>query len=106
MDLSTRFLAFTLGGAGWVLWLLVGLSVVSLAIMLERFWYLRRHQPDRAALVADMHRLLDSHHAHHGHLEQATKLDPDRLAAAVDGAKARERHRLERNLSYLATLGS
>jgi biopolymer transport protein ExbB len=106
MDLSTRFLALTLGGAGWVLWLLVGLSVVSLAIMLERFWYLRRHKPDRATLVADMHRLLDTQHVHHDHHDHTTRLDGDRLAAAVDGAKARERHRLERNLSYLATLGS
>ena len=26
-------------GAGWVMWLLIGLSVISVAIMLERGWF-------------------------------------------------------------------
>jgi len=98
-DVSSRFLAFTLHGAGWVLWLLVGLSVASLAIMLERLWYLRTHRIERSVLARDMRQLL-------------AESDPDRapsdteLAAAVEGAKARERLRLERNLAFLATLGS
>ena len=37
--LEQRLLAFTLLGAGWVLWLLVGLSVLSVAVMLERGLY-------------------------------------------------------------------
>jgi biopolymer transport protein ExbB len=98
-DVSSRFLAFTLHGAGWVLWLLVGLSVASVAIMLERLWYLRTHRVKRSVLARDMRELL-------------AESDPERaptaaeLAAAVDGAKARERLRLERNLAFLATLGS
>jgi biopolymer transport protein ExbB len=98
-DVSARFLSLTLHGAGWVLWLLVGLSVASLAIMLERLWYLRSHRIERGVLARDMRQLL-------------AESDPDRaptateLAAAVDGAKARERLRLERNLAFLATLGS
>jgi len=98
-DVSSRFLAFTLHGAGWVLWLLVGLSVASVAIMLERLWYLRTHRIERSALARDMRALL-------------AESDSDRapsatdLAAAVEGAKARERLRLERNLAFLATLGS
>ena len=98
-DVSARFLSFTLHGAGWVLWLLVGLSVASLAIMLERLWYLRTHRVQRCVLARDIRELL-------------TGCDPDRiptateLAAAIDGAKARERLRLERNLAFLATLGS
>ena len=98
-DVSSRFLAFTLHGAGWVLWLLVGLSVASLAIMLERLWYLRTHRVQRSVLARDMRQLL-------------AESDADRaptaaeLTAAVDGAKARERLRLERNLAFLATLGS
>jgi biopolymer transport protein ExbB len=98
-DVSARFLAFTLHGAGWVLWLLVGLSVASMAIMLERLWYLRTHRVQRSVLARDMRELL-------------SESDPDRaptaaeLAAAVDGAKARERLRLERGLAFLATLGS
>jgi len=103
MDLSARFLALTLHGAGWVLWLLIALSVVSVAIMFERLWFLKRHRPDQTTLARDMHNLL-------AHADDGTGLDeaPDaeKLAAAVDGAKARERMRLERNLAFLATLGS
>jgi biopolymer transport protein ExbB len=98
-DVSSRFLAFTLHGAGWVLWLLVGLSVASVAIMLERLWYLRTHRVQRGVLARDMRELL---------AESDTDRAPTttELAAAVDGAKARERLRLERNLAFLATLGS
>ncbi|HKC59802.1 MAG TPA: MotA/TolQ/ExbB proton channel family protein [Myxococcales bacterium] len=37
--IEQRLLAFTLLGAGWVLWLLVALSVLSVAVMLERGLY-------------------------------------------------------------------
>jgi biopolymer transport protein ExbB/TolQ len=37
--IEQRLLAFALLGAGWVLWLLVGLSVLSLTVMLERGLY-------------------------------------------------------------------
>ncbi|HVV53183.1 MAG TPA: MotA/TolQ/ExbB proton channel family protein [Polyangia bacterium] len=102
MDVSGRFLAFTLHGAGWVLWLLVALSVVSLAIMLERLWFFRTHRASRRDLAADIRRLLLEGDERAG----AAALAPSEIAAAIDGAKARERLRLERNLSFLATLGS
>jgi len=37
--IEQRLLAFTMLGAGWVLWLLVGLSVLSVTVMLERGLY-------------------------------------------------------------------
>jgi biopolymer transport protein ExbB/TolQ len=37
--IEQRLLAFALLGAGWVLWLLMGLSVLSLTVMLERGLY-------------------------------------------------------------------
>src|SRR5262245_253411 len=47
MNLTQKLLAFTLVGANWVLWLLVVLSVVSVAIMLERMFFLwSRRLPD------------------------------------------------------------
>jgi biopolymer transport protein ExbB len=100
MDVSNRFLTFALHGAGWVLWLLIALSVVSVAIMLERFWYFRTHRLQKSTLVADMRALLKT--------SAAAKAPPatDDVAAALEGAKARERLRLERNLAFLATLGS
>jgi len=42
--LSQRLLSFTLLGAGWVLWLLVGLSVLSVAVTLERGAYFFRRR--------------------------------------------------------------
>jgi biopolymer transport protein ExbB len=104
MDVSERFLAFALHGAGWVLWLLVALSVVSVAIMLERLWYFKNHRLQKSTLVADMRALLTS-----GAAAEAAAASPHAksdVAAALEGAKARERLRLERNLAFLATLGS
>jgi biopolymer transport protein ExbB len=37
--ISDKLLAFTLLGAGWVLWLLLALSVLSVAVMVERGLY-------------------------------------------------------------------
>jgi biopolymer transport protein ExbB len=107
MDLSARFLSLALGGAGWVLWLLVALSVISLAISLERLWYFRTHRVEKATLLADMQALLRERAA--GRMDgDGDDLAPQRgdLAAAAEGAKAREKLRLERNLTFLATLGS
>ena len=36
MRLTERILSFTLLGSEWVLWLLIALSVVSVAVMVER----------------------------------------------------------------------
>ena len=36
MNISEHMLAFTNLGSGWVLWLLVFLSVLSVAVMVER----------------------------------------------------------------------
>jgi biopolymer transport protein ExbB len=105
MDVSARFLMFALHGAGWVLWLLVALSAASVAVMLERLWFLKTHALEKATLMADMRALLRD-----GATSEAVAcglLPPDAdVAAAVEGAKARERLRLERNLAFLATLGS
>jgi biopolymer transport protein ExbB len=42
--IAQRLLAFTLLGAGWVLWLLLGLSVLSVAVMVERAIYFGRRR--------------------------------------------------------------
>jgi len=97
MNLSGQLLAFTLHGATWVLWLLIALSVASLAVMIERAWFYARHRIDSSKLAAEMRGLL---------AEQQELVGKDALAGAMEGAKANERMRLERNLAYLATLGS
>jgi biopolymer transport protein ExbB len=99
MDLTKGMLSLTLLGAGWVLWLLAALSVASLAVMIERFFFLARYAPDPDRLAEEANRLLErakSAGEKHG-------LSP---TEAIEGVKARERIRLERNLAYLATLGS
>jgi biopolymer transport protein ExbB len=88
MDVSARFLAFTL-------------SVVSITVMVERLWFLGTHRTQIAALLQDMRAVLER--AAGG---PAVSGSADALVGAMEGAKARERLRLERNLTYLATLGS
>jgi len=106
-------------GAGWVMWLLIVLSVVSVAVMIERALYFSRHSfGDVDAL---MKKLGD------GDLDGAVKLVADHRGLVADvlrqGAKAaprgveaveevveatilRGRLRYERFLSYLGTLGN
>ena len=122
MHITERFLAFTLLGAEWVLWLLIGLSVISFAIMIERAYYFLTHGVDVDSLAGDLRRLLakgsvaDARSrvkasdaaemtvvaAGLGEVERGV----DAVAEAMVGQKARERMRLERNLAFLGTLGN
>jgi biopolymer transport protein ExbB len=122
MHITERFLAFTLLGAEWVLWLLIALSIISFAIMIERAYYFLTHGIDVDSLAGDLRRLLAK-----GSLADARSrvkssdaaemtivaagLDEvergvDSVAEAMVGQKARERMRLERNLAFLGTLGN
>ncbi len=122
MHITERFLAFTLLGAEWVLWLLIALSIISFAIMIERAYYFLTHTVDVESLSSDLRRLLSK-----GSLADARSrvkggdaaelavvaagLDEcergvDAVAEAMVGQKARERMRLERNLAFLGTLGN
>lgn len=109
-------------GAQWVMWLLIGLSVVSVAIMLERAWFYWSLRDDLTRLATDLRDLLRS-----GDVEGARKkmeaspsaeaavvvaglLEMDRGQGAAEeamlGATALQRMRLERRLAYLGTLGN
>src|SRR5438270_3530068 len=122
MHITERFLAFTLLGAEWVLWLLIGLSIISFAIMIERAYYFLTHTVDVDSLAGDLRRLLgkgsvaDARSCVKGADSAETTviaagLDEvergvDAVAEAMVGQKARERMRLERNLAFLGTLGN
>jgi biopolymer transport protein ExbB len=122
MHITERFLAFTLLGAEWVLWLLIGLSIVSLAIMFERGWYFIGHRIDVEDLAAQLKRLLGATKIDEARalvqegrtIEQQVVLaglkeithGPDAVAEAMHSTKARERLKLERNLAVLGTLGN
>jgi biopolymer transport protein ExbB len=122
MHITERFLAFTLLGAEWVLWLLVICSIVSFAIMIERGFYFLTHGVDVEALGSELRRLLSK--GHHSEARARFKANnttemiviaagleeiergTDAVAEAMYGQKARERMRLERNLAFLGTLGN
>jgi biopolymer transport protein ExbB len=122
MHITEKLLAFTLFGAEWVLWLLIGLSVVSVAIMIERAWFFATHRLDVPALEENLRRLLAAEKvdearaalregdAVEARVVRAGLAEIERgheaVGAAMFGAKARERMRLERNLAFLGTLGN
>jgi biopolymer transport protein ExbB len=109
-------------GAEWVMWLMLGLSVISVAIMLERAWFYWSVRDDIAALAKDLRGFLAK-----GDLAAARKRfegSPSAEAAvvvaglieaengtkaaeeAMGGASALQRLKLERRLAYLGTLGN
>ncbi|MBC8074318.1 MAG: MotA/TolQ/ExbB proton channel family protein [Deltaproteobacteria bacterium] len=122
MDLTQKFLQFALVGAEWVLWLLVALSVISVYIMLERFLFFRQLSGQDAGLRRNLLAAIDD-----GDIPRARKLasaspgtgarivtemldnesrGPAAVEAALNGARSEEKLRLERNLSFLGTLGA
>jgi biopolymer transport protein ExbB len=122
MHITERFLAFTLLGAEWVLWLLIALSIVSFAIMIERGWFFATHRIDALQLSEELRRLLAkgsltdarARVKDTGSAEGAVvrvglaeiERGADAVAEAMVGEKAQQRLRLERNLAFLGTLGN
>jgi biopolymer transport protein ExbB len=109
-------------GAGWVMWLLLILSVISVAIMLERAWFYWSLRDDIGELAKQLRKFL-----RHTDIEGARKrmeasssaeaavvmaglVEADRGSRASDeamkGAAALQRMKLEKRLAYLATLGN
>jgi len=122
VSVTGGFLAFALLGAQWVLWVLTFLSIVSVAMMIERLLFFRRRHADPDLLVAEM-RLAFAR----GEGEAALKrLEHDEsmeavvaaaglrelrrgaaaAAEAMASARAHQRQLLERNLAFLGTLGN
>ena len=117
--IEQRLLAFTLLGAGWVLWLLVALSVLSVTVMLERALYFAQRRMSKR--FPELLRLCQD-----GSLDKAAQLaagdameaEVVRVAARVAGsgqeavekavASTIDRRRLEyeRWLFVLGTLGN
>lgn len=109
-------------GAGWVMWLLVGLSVLSVAIMLERGWFYWSLRDDLAKLAADLRERLrkndldgarkrmEKSPSAEAAVVSAGLLEADRGAKAAEeamqGAAALQRMKLERRLAFLGTLGN
>jgi biopolymer transport protein ExbB len=125
MRLTERILSFTLLGSEWVLWLLVALSVLSVAVMVERAFFLssgRAGKFDFDTIGKELLRLLregdalgarralgqsrgpESQVAAAG-LEQFGR-GADAISEAMASTKSRLRLDMERNLGVLGTLGN
>ncbi len=54
MDLTKSLLSLTVGGSAWVLWLLIALSVASVAIMIDKALTFYRYRFNQERLVAEI----------------------------------------------------
>lgn len=122
MDIQERLTAFAMLGAGWVMWLLVGLSIVCLAIIMERLFFFASTADDIDSLRSDLLSLLKD-----GDLDKARKRLTDSksieavianaaLESSADGSEAATERLageqqiakldMERNLVVLGTVGN
>jgi biopolymer transport protein ExbB len=122
MRLTERILGFTLLGSEWVLWVLVGLSLLSVTIMVERGIFLaagRRNFDDLAKELLAFLRDGDAAGARRAFAGQrapesqvaAAGLEQygrgsEAMSEAMASVKARLRMDMERNLGVLGTLGN
>ncbi|HEY4016655.1 MAG TPA: MotA/TolQ/ExbB proton channel family protein [Polyangiaceae bacterium] len=109
-------------GTGWILVLMLLLSIISLAIMLERVWLYWSLRDDIDGLMRDLGRLLrggdmdgarrrlEASRSAEAAVVVAGLVESDRGVAAaeeaMEGAQALQRLKLEKRLAYLGTLGN
>jgi len=122
MHLTERILGFMLLGSEWVLWVLVGLSILSVTVMVERAIYFRGTGDDLEALGRELAERLKEADLEGARRSLAGQRAPAALVAAAGiaeldrgadavaeimaSAKARLRVDLDRNLGVLGTLGN
>jgi biopolymer transport protein ExbB len=126
MEITPRLLELILlTGATWILWLLIGLSVVSLSVILERAHYFVKSSSRLEGLAEELVPLLEKDQVAQARQLLFTKpglearvlyeglrawerggLGPDGVAEVMAAAKTRERRRLEARLAFLGTLGN
>ena len=120
--LVQKLLSLPVFRSEWVLWLLLGLSLLSVAVMVERWIFYRRRKVDFDSLREEFVKHLDK-----GDFEAAAKLlaktnsletnvvlaglrgyakGPESVEDLLSGAMSREKSFYERRLSILATLAS
>ncbi len=108
-------------GAEWVMWLMIILSIASVAIILERTWFFVSVRDDLARLSRELQNALNhSLDAAKKRMDQSPSAEaavvsaglsvahfgPEAAEEAMDGAVAIQRMKLERRLAFLATLGN
>jgi len=121
-DIQERLTAFAMLGATWIMWLLVLLSVIGVAIILERAWFflstrddLRQLRQDLADLLAKgdlagAARRMAGSKSFEARVVQSGLDMADKGPAAVEERMAGEsrlaRLAMERNLAFLGTVGN
>ncbi|HVY29448.1 MAG TPA: MotA/TolQ/ExbB proton channel family protein [Polyangiaceae bacterium] len=109
-------------GAAWVMYLLIALSFVSLAIMLDRFLYFRKGKGDPDKLATDLvKRLRDGdRRGAEDVLGKSAMIEakiikpsldwidggPEAVTEVLDASMTRQRKEFERGLTFLGTLGN
>ncbi|HZX66467.1 MAG TPA: MotA/TolQ/ExbB proton channel family protein [Myxococcales bacterium] len=116
--IADKLLSFTLMGAGWVLWLLVGLSVVSVTVIVERgvyFWRRRMsHRFPRLLALAQAGDLADAGEIAEGDSMEAEvarvaglrSRNHEQVAEAISSVIEKRRLSYEQGLFILGTLGN
>lgn len=110
------------GGGGWVLWVMIALSVISVAIMAERLIFFASHRDDTDKLTDKLIKLLGK-----GDSDGAKKLlagsksieaavllpaidwtdrGPDAFREVVDAEMTKQKRLLERGTTFLGTIGN
>jgi biopolymer transport protein ExbB len=117
--LTEHLLGFTLMGAEWILWILVALSLLSIALIFERVVYFALHRLPTADEVV-MELLKGNTDAVASRLGEARGLQAavvraglanldagaDAVEQIIAATVSRERKHYERGLAFLGTLGS
>jgi biopolymer transport protein ExbB len=122
MRLTERLLGLTLVGSEWVLWVLIALSVLSVAVMVERAIHLSEKKIDLEALGRDLVDRLSQRDVAGARKALAAWRGPEiqvllsgivhfehgfeAVSSAMASSKAQLRIDLERYLGVLATLGN
>lgn len=122
MNLTETFLQLSSVGAEWILGLLVILSLISVAVMFERWMFYRGVAGKDAALLRHLHaaltkgeldkakRLLTTATAPGGRIANEMIENADRggraTASIMAALRPGEKLRLEKNLGFLGTVGA
>ncbi len=122
MKLSDKFLELAAVGSEWILWLLVGLSLISVAVMIERIIFYQSIRGRDAALLRGLHTALADHDlataqalvknsaAPGGRIAtqmlDTSRRGTDSMAAIMAALRPGEKLRLERSLNFLGTVGA
>jgi biopolymer transport protein ExbB/biopolymer transport protein TolQ len=117
-----NLLKLALLGSSWVMYMLLGLSVLSIAAMVERWWFFRKSDDD----VDDLGDKLCEHLERGDHqgatllLKASSSIEasillraikwtqggPEALADAIDSQLGKKRKDLDRGMNLLGTLGN